>query len=160
MEAVRASGKARSIGVSNFIRPHLEAILAKAKAPPTINQIEFHPYLQHVDLVDWCKAQGIALTAYSVQTPVTKAQGGPCDALLASLSKKYAVGEGEILLRWCIDRGVTPITTSGSEMRMSDYMRSLAIKLTPREVKDISETGSQKHFRGFYTSNFAADDRS
>ena len=70
MEAVKASGKARSIGVSNFLRPQLEAVLAKAKTPPSLNQIEFHPYLQHAnDLVGWCKAQGIVLAAYVSRLP-------------------------------------------------------------------------------------------
>lgn len=55
MEAVAASGKAKSIGVSNFLKPHLEAILKTAKVRPAINQIEFHPYLQHGDLLAYHK---------------------------------------------------------------------------------------------------------
>ena len=43
MEDIKKSGKAKSIGVSNFQRPHLEAILEVAKDVPAINQIEFHP---------------------------------------------------------------------------------------------------------------------
>lgn len=47
MEDVKASGKAKSIGVSNYLPQHLEAILKVAKVVPSVNQIEFHPYLQH-----------------------------------------------------------------------------------------------------------------
>lgn len=63
MEAIRASGRARSIGVSNWLRPHLEAVLATAAVPPAINQIEFHPYLQHGGLLDFHREKGIAVSS-------------------------------------------------------------------------------------------------
>jgi diketogulonate reductase-like aldo/keto reductase len=47
MEDIKASGKAKSIGVSNYFPAHLDAILKTAKVVPAVNQIEFHPYLQH-----------------------------------------------------------------------------------------------------------------
>lgn len=63
MEAIQASGRARSIGVSNYMKKHLEVVLQTAKVPPAINQIEFHPYLQHGDLLDYHREKGIAVSA-------------------------------------------------------------------------------------------------
>lgn len=161
MEAVKKSGKARSIGVSNYLKPHLEATFKTATLPPSINQIEYHPYLQHGDLIPFQKAnQNIASSAYAPLTPVTKAKPGPCDVILEKLAKKYYVSEGEIALRWTIDQGIPAITTSGKEERLSDYLRAMTFTLTPKEVKDISEAGAEKHFRGFWQGKFAADDRS
>lgn len=161
MEEVKKSGKARSIGVSNYLESHLAATLATASIPPSINQIEYHPYLQHENLLPFQKAnQNIATSAYAPLTPVTKAKPGPCDPLLESLATKYYVSEGEIALRWCIDQGIVAITTSGKEERLSDYLRALAIKLTPKEVSDLAAAGTQKHFRGFFNNEFAAEDRS
>lgn len=40
MEDVQASGKAKSIGVSNFLPQHFDAIMKTAKVTPAINQIE------------------------------------------------------------------------------------------------------------------------
>ena len=160
MEDVKASGKARSIGVSNYLEQHLKATLATAKVPPSINQIEFHPYLQHGDLIDFHKSQNIAVAAYGPLTAVTKAKPGPCDEILASLTKKYYVSEGEIALRWCIDQGIVAITTSGKEERMSDYLRAMTFSLTPKEVKDLAEAGLQKHYRGFWQVKFDDNDRS
>jgi hypothetical protein len=82
--------------------------------------------------------QGIALSAYGPQTPVTKCPGGPIDAVLAKLTKKYAVNAGEILLRWCIEQDVVAVTTSSKEQRLSDYLRAMTFKLTPAEVKMVS----------------------
>jgi len=159
MEQVKASGLARSIGVSNYLPEHLDWILETAQTPPSINQIEFHPYLQHGPLIDYHKQKGIALSAYGPQTPVTKCPGGPVDAVLAKLTKKYAVNAGEILLRWCIEQDVVAVTTSSKEQRLSDYLRAMTFKLTPAEVKMINEAGSEKHFRAFWTHKFAEDDR-
>jgi diketogulonate reductase-like aldo/keto reductase len=161
MEEVKKSGKARSIGVSNYLKPHLAATLATATIPPSINQIEYHPYLQHGDLVPFHKANhNIAIAAYAPLTPITKVKPGPCDAILGKLAHKYYVSEAEIALRWCIDQGIVAITTSGKEERLSDYLRALAIKLTPKEVSEIAAAGAEKHFRGFWSKKFAADDRS
>ena len=159
MEQVKESGKAKSIGVSNYLKPHLEATLKTAKYPPVMNQIEFHPYLQHGDLLSYHKNKNIAMAAYGPLTPVTRAKGGPLDPLLEKLAKKYAVGPGEILLRWCIDQGVVPITTSAKEQRMSDYLRVMTFKLTPVEVDEISKAGNEHHYRAFWTNKFGADDR-
>lgn len=160
MEKVKASGKARSIGVSNYLEPHLKATLATANTPPSINQIEFHPYLQHGSLLPYHRSQNIALAAYGPLTPVTKAKPGPCDPMLASLAKKYYVSEGEIALRWCVDQGVVAVTTSGKEERLSDYLRAMTFTLTPKEVKDLAEVGAEKHYRGFWQAKFDENDRS
>ena len=160
MEGLKAAGKAKSIGVSNFLQKHLEPILETAKVVPSINQIEFHPYLQHGDLVPWCQSKGIAVSAYGPITAATKAKPGPADDLLAALAKKYAVNEGEVCLRWCIDQDVAPITTSGKEQRMSDYLRAATFKLTPKEVQDLKEAGLKEHFRGFWLHKYDENDRS
>ena len=159
MEAVQASGLAKSIGVSNYLPEHLEAVLKTAKVKPVCNQIEFHPYLQHPKLLEFHKQNGIATTAYSPLTAATKAKPGPVDGYVEKLTKKYAVGENEIYLRWCIDQDIVPITTSSKEQRLSDYLRAMTFKLTPKEVKDINELGQQKHFRGFWAKKVSMTDR-
>jgi diketogulonate reductase-like aldo/keto reductase len=160
MEAVQASGLAKSIGVSNYLPSHLTAILKTAKVKPVCNQIEFHPYLQRPELLEFHKQNGIATTAYAPLTAATKAKPGPLDDYVERLTKKYAVSENEIYLRWCIDQDIVPITTSGKEQRLSDYLRAITFKLTPKEIKEINELGQKKHFRGFWAKKFADNDRS
>ena len=159
MEKVKKDGKAKSIGVSNYLQSHFEATLKTATIPPSINQTEFHPYLQHEGLLPFQQQHNIATAAYSPLTPITKGRPGPCDEILASLAKKYYVSEGEILLRWCIDQGVVAVTTSSKEERLTDYLRVTAFKMTPKEVKEIAEAGLQKHVRVFWNHIYAEDDR-
>ncbi|KAK5088156.1 hypothetical protein LTS08_004785 [Lithohypha guttulata] len=160
MEQIAASGKAKSIGVSNFLQPHIEAILETAQTRPAINQIEYHPYLQHGDLIAYHKAKDIRLSAYAPQVPVTKVPEGPLTPLLDKLSRKYAVNPGEILLRWVLDQDIVAITTSSKEQRMSDMLRTVTFTLTPKELSDISEVGNSFHYRAFWTHIFDAKDRS
>lgn len=160
MEKVQQAGLAKSIGVSNYLPTHLSATLKTAKTTPAINQIEFHPYLQHRPLLDFHKQHGIATSAYGPLTAATKAKPGPCDEYLASLAKKYAVSEGEVSLRYCIDQDIVVITTSSKEQRLSDYLRAATFKLTPKEIETLNELGDKKHFRGFWGDKYAKDDRS
>ncbi|KAL4996144.1 NADP-dependent oxidoreductase domain-containing protein [Aspergillus recurvatus] len=160
MEKVKEAGKTRAIGVSNFLERHLETISQTAKIPPAINQIEYHPYLQHGSLVPYHEKKGIETASYGPLTPATRAKGGPLDPLLSKLAEKYGVGEGEILLRWSLDRGTVAITTSAKESRLSTYLNVLKFQLTPEEVDEISRIGDWKHYRGFWSDKFAADDRS
>lgn len=157
MEELQSQGLTKSIGVSNYLPEHLDWIFETCKVPPAVNQIEFHPYLQHEPLIEYHKKkvrlsqrphprpktnlhhQSIATCAYGPLTPVTKGAGGPIDDILNSLAKKYAVNPGEILLRWCIDQDIVPITTSSKEQRLSDYLRAMTFKLNPAEIKQVSQ---------------------
>jgi diketogulonate reductase-like aldo/keto reductase len=105
------------------------------------------------------KKYNIATSAYGPLSAATKAKPGPVDDLLAALAKKYAVSEGEISLRYCIDQDVVAITTSAKEQRLSDYLRCTKFKLTPAEIKQMNEIGSTRHYRGFWPKKFTADDR-
>ena len=159
MEAIHASGRAKSIGVSNFLQPDLEAILSTANIIPAVNQIEYHPYLQHGDLIPFHQKHKIATAANGPLTAITKASPGPLDQIYKQLARKYGVGEAEIALRWCIDQDVVALTTSGKEQRLKSYLKVSEFKLTPKEIETINEVGQEKHFRGFWNVKFADDDR-
>jgi len=158
LEAIQASGRAKSIGVSNFTKKDVEIILKTAKIIPAINQIEFHPYLQHGDLLEFQNSKGIATSAYAPLTAVLKAAPGPLDETYAALARKYGVTPGEIALRWVIDQGVVVLTTSSKEDRLRAYQKVGKFKLTPKEVETIKEIGKEKNFRGFWKHKIDPND--
>ncbi|KAI5865632.1 Aldo/keto reductase [Durotheca rogersii] len=149
VEAIKASGKAKSIGVSNFEEADIETILQTAKTVPAINQIEYHPYLQHGNLVEYLRGKNIAVSAYSTLTAVTSGRPGPLDETYAALAKKYGVSEADVALRWALDQNIAVITTSRSADRLRGYLKALpTFKLEPEEIKRIAEIGTQKHVQG------------
>lgn len=59
------AGRAKSIGVSNFNERQIQNLLEKAEIKPANLQIEVHLYHQEKSIVDYCKRNGITVTAYS-----------------------------------------------------------------------------------------------
>jgi diketogulonate reductase-like aldo/keto reductase len=100
MEKVQVEGKAKSIGVSNYLKHHIETTLAIATIQPVVNQVEFHPYLQRQGHLQFYKSKGITLEACGPLTAIRKAMPGPCDGLYTSLAKKYGISEESIALRY------------------------------------------------------------
>jgi len=78
MEKMKESGKVKSIGVSNCLRPHLEAMLKGAIDPPVINQIEYHPYLQRANnYIPWMHEHNVQVGSFKGLTPAFRALNGP-----------------------------------------------------------------------------------
>jgi diketogulonate reductase-like aldo/keto reductase len=147
MEAVQKTGKAKSIGVSNFMQPQLETILEIAMVIPAVNQLEYHPYLQRENLIPWSESKGIVTAAYGPLSSVTKAKPDPLDPFFDRLMKKYKVGEEAVALRWCIQMGVVAVTTTGKKERLEKYLGCLDFELSEEEVDEIIRVGRTKHYR-------------
>ncbi|KAI9671544.1 MAG: hypothetical protein M1817_003596 [Caeruleum heppii] len=161
METVKASGKARSIGVSNFQRSHIEALLEVATVVPAVNQLEFHPYLQRSHgYIPWMKEHGVQVCAFKGLSPLTVAKGGPLDGPLASMAERHQVSASAILLRWHMDADVVPITTTRKAERMAEYLEAVTLKLSPEEREEITRIGMTHHYRNWGNEHFDPDDRS
>ncbi|KAF4954490.1 hypothetical protein FGADI_5269 [Fusarium gaditjirri] len=160
MEEIKISGRAKSIGVSNFLQEHVEIILETAKIPPAVNSIEYHPYLQRGPLINFLKSQNIAISAYSTLTALTEDAGGPVNELYTQLARKYEVSETDIALRWCLDQNIAAITTTRKGDRLKALCDNLpTFKLTKDEIDSISLAGQSKHYRKFLTDRFLLEDR-
>ncbi|XP_018594765.1 1,5-anhydro-D-fructose reductase isoform X2 [Scleropages formosus] len=122
MEAVQATGKVKSIGVSNFNISQLERLLAVAKIPPAVNQVELHPYLVQSDLIQFCKSRNIALTAYSpLGSPgrpheLHRGAADPEklmeDPVVNAVAKKHRRTPAQVLLRYHVQQGIAVIPKS------------------------------------------------
>jgi diketogulonate reductase-like aldo/keto reductase len=161
LETVKAQGKARSIGISNFQRHHIETLLETCTINPVLNQLEFHPYLQRAnDFVPWMREHGIEASSFKTLAPITVGKGGPLDELLPSLATKYGVAESVILLSWCIGQNIAPITTTSGQSRLFEYSAATQIVLEAADVEKISQAGFKHHFRWWGKDFFEPDDRS
>jgi hypothetical protein len=87
-----------------------------------------------------------------------RTKGSSLGDYLATLTTKYSVGPGEILLRWCVDQNIVPKTTGSKDERLCAYLNALNFELG--KIAEISQIGQQKHYRTFWTKNFDADNRS
>jgi diketogulonate reductase-like aldo/keto reductase len=115
METLFASKRARAIGVSNYMVSHLEELLAKAKVPPAVNQIEVHPFLQHRDTRALCARHGIVVEAYS---PLTHAKRID-HPVITDVARRVKRSNAQVLLRWGIQGGMVVLPASPRTRRCS-----------------------------------------
>ncbi|ORY51331.1 aldo/keto reductase [Rhizoclosmatium globosum] len=114
MEVLYKAGKAKAIGVSNFNVEHLEELLANSTVVPAINQIELNPFLQHVDITEFCKAKGIVVQAYS---PLTKARKLD-DPTLVEVSKSLNKTPAQVLIKWGLQKGFVSLPKTVNPKRL------------------------------------------
>ena len=116
LEKLKADGRARHIGVSNFLVTHLEELLADATEPPAVNQIEIHPFLQHRETRAFCKKHEIVLEAYSPLTSGHKLN----DAAITKVAQRVGRSNAQVLLRWGIQHGLVVLPKSTHEARIAE----------------------------------------
>lgn len=116
MEKLLAEGKARAIGVSNYMPRHLSELLDHCAVVPAVNQIELSPYnyLYRKEVVDLCRAHNIAVEAYS---PLTKGQKLN-DPPLVAIAKKYGKSTAQVLIRWVLQQGFVALPKSNNPERI------------------------------------------
>ncbi len=114
LETIYESGRARAIGVSNFLVHHLQDLLSSARIVPMVNQVEFHPYLQQPDLQAFCRQRHIQLEAWR---PLMKGKVLEIPEIIA-LAEKYGKNPVQMTLRWMIQRGVVTIPKSANKARI------------------------------------------
>lgn len=160
----KKDGKVRHIGVSNHTAKHIEDIFGFVDPEfyPQVNQIEFHPYLQDQSkgIVEFCQKHDILVEAYSPLAPLSRVNkdgeahiDNPLEKLLPGLTEKYNKTPSQILLRYTLQRGILPITTSSKEERIKESLSVYDFKLSDEDVEKINETGSF-HFRAFFKEQF------
>jgi diketogulonate reductase-like aldo/keto reductase len=108
MERILGEGKARAIGVSNYTVRHLDELLGRCKVPPSVNQVEFHPFLFQRDLLAHARKHGIRLEAYA---PLVKAKR-MSHPVLRRIAAKHGRTPAQVLVRWGLEHEVATIPKS------------------------------------------------
>jgi len=114
LEKIKAAGKAKAIGVSNYTIRHLEEMKSYAHEMPAVNQVELHVFLQQPELVDYCRKHNIIIEAYS---PLAHGRGMD-DSTLFEIAKKYGKSPAQIMLRWCVQSGFVVLPKSVTAERI------------------------------------------
>ncbi|KAG8085811.1 hypothetical protein GUJ93_ZPchr0010g8300 [Zizania palustris] len=119
MEKLYDSGKVRAIGVSNFSCKKLEDLLAVARVPPAVNQVECHPVWQQDKLRKLCQSKRIHLSAYApLGSPGSPGNDGPNvlgHPTVVSIAEKLQKTPAQVALRWGIQMGQSVLPKSDNE---------------------------------------------
>ncbi|MBM7472973.1 aldo/keto reductase [Subtercola frigoramans] len=134
MEEMHASGRVKSIGVSNFQPHHLQRLFDETDIVPAVNQIEVHPYLTQDDVRAFNTSHGIATEAWS---PI--AQGKVLDdAVIVSIGERLGRSPAQVTLRWAIQRGDIVFPKSVTRSRVEENFALFDFELTDDDVSAIT----------------------
>jgi len=111
---LKEEGRAKSIGVSNFMVPNLQRLIDETGVTPSVNQIELHPFFQQKELRAFHKTAGIATESWSPLGQGTLL----ADPTLVELARKHAKTPAQIIIRWHLDNGLIAIPKSVTPSRI------------------------------------------
>ena len=134
-------GKTRAIGVSNYEIFHLQEIIQNFDVVPSVNQVEFHPFLYQNELLEFCKNNKIQLEAYS---PLTRGQRLNYPTLV-DLAKKYGKTSAQILIRWSLQHGLVVIPKSKQENRIRENSQVFDFQLEEKDMNLLNSLNEDLH---------------
>ena len=150
LEDAQAAGKVKVIGVSNFLQDDLENILSDCRVKPMVNQILLHISNTDIALLDFCKAQGIQVEAYS---PIAHGEALKNPAI-AEMAQRYGVSAAQLCIRYVIQLGTVALPKTANPEHMAsnaavDFVISDADMDALIHMDKIKDYGEFTHFPVF-----------
>lgn len=143
LEDIYESGRAQSIGVSNFGRGDLALLLEEAKVKPAVNQYEMYPGASNSEINDLCDNENIVSMAYS---PLKRGKVQK-ERRLLSMGENYGKSPEQVALRWSIDRNVVPIPRSSDKDHIRENIDVFDFELSDEDMSTLNNLdvpGSQR----------------
>ncbi len=134
LNAVKASGLTRGIGVSNFPSKQLKEAAGLSESPLITDQVEYHPYLSQQAVLQTLRDMGGALTAWSpiAQGRVVK------DPVINAIGAAHGKTPSQVALRWLVQQeGVIAIPRTSNASRAAENLNVFDFSLTDAEMAAI-----------------------
>jgi 2,5-diketo-D-gluconate reductase A len=145
-----ADGWVRAIGTSNFKPSHIERLVEETGVAPDVNQIQLNPLLtrrdsRHCHARNGIRTQSWSPLALGVQRERasegarTRAAGNLLqDAVVTDIARKVRKTPAQVILRWHIELGVTPIPKSSNPVRLAENVEVFDFSLDPSDIDAIT----------------------
>ncbi|WP_306214835.1 aldo/keto reductase [Actinoplanes sp. RD1] len=144
LERLLADGKVRAIGVSNFMRHHLDELLSRTDVVPAVNQIELHPYFSQPDVRKADAEHGILTQAWSPIGGITFYPGWGEDRrnvledpVIAGIAAGLGRTPAQVMLRWHLQQGRSAIPKSTNPGRIAENFAVFDFELTEAQLASI-----------------------
>jgi 2,5-diketo-D-gluconate reductase B len=135
---LKEQGKIKAFGVSNFTIRLMDQAMSFGKI--ATNQVEFHPYLYQKKLLDFCRQNKIALTAYC---PIARAKVFQ-DPIFLGIARKHNKTPGQISLRWLIEKDIVAIPKASSEDHLKENFDVFDFQLGHDDIKALDNLPQER----------------
>ncbi|WP_327705774.1 aldo/keto reductase [Streptomyces decoyicus] len=141
-EKIHAEGRAKAIGVSNFLPEHLERLLGETSVVPAVNQIELHPQLQQAESRAFHARHNIVTEAWS---PLGQGKGLLEDPAIAKLAAQHDKSPAQVVLRWHLQLGNVVIPKSVTPSRIAENIDVFDFELDDDDLATLAglDTGNR-----------------
>jgi diketogulonate reductase-like aldo/keto reductase len=145
-EKLVRDGRVRAIGVSNFSNRHLQNLMQQTSIIPAVNQVELHPFYTQLSIRKADAQRGIVTQSWSpiggiyVRNPgATQDSSTPplSHPTILQLATKYNKTAAQIILRWHLDHGLSPIPKSVHAGRIAENIDVFDFSLNGEEIAAI-----------------------
>ncbi|MCI9078143.1 MAG: aldo/keto reductase [Lachnospiraceae bacterium] len=133
MTEIYKSGRAKAIGVSNFMPHHLEALM-QTEIKPMVNQIEFHPGFMQQETVNYCKKNIILVEAYSPLGTGRMLN----NKTLKEIAAKYDKSVAQLCIKWCLQHDIIPLPKSVTASRIEENSKVFDFEITDGDMEIIN----------------------
>ena len=137
LEEAQKAGKIKSIGVSNFYPDQVKNLELMSEVKPAVNQIEVSPWFQQDQDVNFMQKEDIAVEAWA---PFAEGKHEIfTNETLAKIGEKYGKSNGQVILRWLLQRGIVVIPKSVHKTRMEENFNVIDFELSQEDMETISK---------------------
>ena len=133
-EKLLKDGRVRAIGISNFHKHHIDALLQTCEIAPMVNQIRLCPGDTQDEVVDYSRSKGMLLEAYS---PLGLGKIFEVPEMI-QLAEKYGKTIAQICIRWSLQRGYLPLPKSATPARIVENTDVFDFELSDADVQLIA----------------------
>ena len=136
LEEAQKEGKIRAIGVSNFYADQLQDLMLTMPVKPAVNQIEVNPWYQQDAEVNFAQSQDVRVEAWA---PFAEGKHNIfTNETIAEIAAKYGKSNGQVILRWLLQRGITVIPKSVHQNRMAENINVFDFELSNDDMKKMA----------------------
>ncbi len=135
LEKIYDIGRVRAIGVSNFTIRHLDDLKESLILMPSVNQVEFSPFLYQKGLLEYCKSNKIVLEAY---TPLTRTKRFN-DQTILTIAHKYSKSPAQILIRWSLQHELICIPKSGDKKHLAENLNVFDFRINKSDMVQLDK---------------------
>jgi alcohol dehydrogenase (NADP+) len=150
MESLVDGGKCKAIGLSDVGINQLQEIFESARIKPAVVQVESHPYLPEIELLEFCNSNGIVMLAFAPLGHGIK-PGVLEDPAIIAIAQRVNKTPAQVLLAWAVQRGTAVLTTPKTPNRSrenfdisalpADAMQEINAIQTRQRLNPVTGTG-------------------